>query len=378
MRASPSSPSATARLPRRIALLYPLPVPGPPDPDLDLTERIRARALELGFDRCGFARAGRSRDADRFHAWLAAGRDAGLDYMRKTPERRVDPRQVIPGCRSVVVVTLNHFTPDAPPRATLPARIARYARGRDYHRVAASMLRKLKDSMEKWAGPEHDHRWYVDDGPVLERAWAVEAGIGFAGRNACTIDPERGSWFLLAVVLTTLDLGPDLPATENCGTCTACIPACPTGAITAPGVVDARRCISFWTIEHRGPIPVELRPAIGTRVFGCDDCQSVCPWNRFARATSIDDLRPRELFVDADLAVLARLTHDAFDRRAEGSAVRRVGYAGFLRNVAIALGNSGDERARPHLEHLVASGEPMVREHAAWGLARLDAAGAVT
>lgn len=338
----------------------------------DLRERIRARALELGFDRCGFARAGRSRDADRFRAWLADGREADLDYMRRDPERRADPRRVVAECRSVVVVTLNHHTPDAPPRAVLPARIARYARGRDYHRVAATMLRKLKDDMVRWSGGG-EHRWYVDDGPVLERAWAVEAGVGFAGKNACTIDPERGSWFLLAVILSTLDLAPDPPVAAGCGTCTACIPACPTGAIVAPGVVDARRCISFWTIEHRGPIPVALRPLLGTRVFGCDDCQTACPWNRFARPTSIHDLRPRELFADADLAVLASLSEAEFDERTSGSPVRRVGYSGFLRNVAVALGNTRDPRARPHLERLAARGDALVREHASWGLAALDA-----
>jgi epoxyqueuosine reductase len=346
-------------------------VPGTPDAD-GLPERIRARAIELGFDRCGFAAAGRSRDADRLHAWLHAGREAELDYMRKDPERRADPRRVVPGCRSVVVLALNHFTPEGPARAELPAQVARYARGRDYHRVAATRLRKLTVDMAAWAGPGHRHRWYVDDGPVLERAWAAEAGIAFLGRNACAIDPQRGSWFLLAVVLTTLELRPDPKVTVDCGTCTACVPACPTQAIVAPGVVDARRCISYWTIEHRGPIPREMRPLIGTRVFGCDDCQAACPWNRFAQPTGVADLRPRELFVDPDLGVLAGLSREEFDRRTEGSPVRRVGYEGFLRNVAVALGNSGDARARPHLERLAASAPPLVREHAAWALARLD------
>lgn len=339
--------------------------------------RIRARALELGFDRCGIAEAGLAPDAARLTEWLAAGREAGLAYMRKEPERRADARLGVPGCRSVVVVTLNHFTPDVvtqnrPRRAELPAAVARYARGRDYHRVAAVMLRKLKVSMHELSGPGHVHRWYVDDGPVMERSWAVAAGVGFAGKNACTIDPQRGSWFLLGVVLSTMALRPDPPVRESCGTCSACIPACPTGAIVAPGVVDARRCISYWTIEHKGSVPEPMRAAIGTRVFGCDDCQAVCPWNRFAQPTSIDDLRPREMFVDADLAVLASLSRADFDDKLAGSPVRRAGYAGLLRNVAIALGNSGDPRARPHLERLAAHDEELVREHAAWGLARLD------
>lgn len=331
-------------------------------------ERIRAAALGLGFDRCAFARADRAPDADRLDAWLAAGNEADLAYMRKDPSRRADPRRVVAQCRSVVVLTMDHFTPDAERRAELPAAVARYARGRDYHRVAETRLRRLKTAMHEVSGPGHVHRWYVDDGPVMERSWAVAAGIGFAGRNACTIDPHRGSWFLLAVVLTTLDLRPDPPVAESCGTCAACLPACPTGAIVAPGVVDARRCISYWTIEHRGPIPEEMRPLLGTRVFGCDDCQTACPWNRFARPATLEDLRPRDLFVDADLAVLAGLSRAEFDARTAGSAVRRAGYAGFLRNVAVALANTRDPRARPHLERLAQHEEALVREHAEWGL----------
>lgn len=343
-------------------------------PRTSIEEQIRHAATALGFDRCGFAEARRAADADRLDAWLAAGREAGLDYMRRDPARRADPRRVVEGCRTVIVVSMNHHTADAPRRAELPAEVARYARGRDYHRVVASRLRRLKAAISGLAGPEHTHRWYVDDGPVMERSWAVAAGIGFAGRNACTIDPERGSWFVLGVVLTTLGLRPDPPVVASCGSCTACLPACPTGAITAPGVVDARRCISFWTIEHRGGIPEDLRPLLGTRVFGCDDCQTACPWNRFAQPTSEADLRPRELFVDADLAELAALSREEFDARTSGSPVRRVGYAGFLRNVAVALGNSGDPRALPHLDRLATHAEPLVREHAEWGRARLDAA----
>ncbi len=347
----------------------------------DLAERVRALAIEIGFDTVGFARADRSRDADRFHAWLADGREADLAYMRKTPERRTDPRNVLEGCRTVIVVTVGHWFEDPERTAELPARFARYAKGRDYHKILEGMLKRLACALHEQVrreeepnselGDDERHRWYVDHGPVLERAWAAEAGVGFVGKNAMLIDPRRGSWTTLGVLLTTAELEPDAPVDEGCGTCRDCIPACPTGAIVGPGEVDARLCISYWTIEHRGVLPEEMRSAIGTRVFGCDDCQDVCPWNRFAQPATVADHRPRELFVDADLARLASLTWDEWDDATRGTAVRRVGYEGLLRNVACALGNTGDERARPHLDRLVTHESELVREHAVWGLARL-------
>jgi epoxyqueuosine reductase len=343
-------------------------VPDSADP---LSERVRERALAIGFDRVGFARAGRSRDADRYHAWLAAGREADLHYMRGDPEKRTDPRQVLAGCRTVIVGTVGHWFPDESRQAELPGRIARYARGRDYHRILRGMLKRLCTALDD-EGPDGAHRWYVDTGPVLERGWAAEAGVGFVGKNTLLIDPRRGSWTTLGVVLTTIELRPDPPVTVSCGSCTRCISACPTDAIVGPGEVDARLCISYWTIEHRGSIPEAMRVATGTRVFGCDDCQDVCPWNRFSQPASIEDHRPRELFADPDLSRLARLDKDSWDEATRGTAVRRAGYAGLLRNVAIALGNSGDVRARPHLESLATHEEELVREHALWGLARLD------
>jgi epoxyqueuosine reductase len=342
-----------------------MPEPGP-------VERVRERVLALGFDRVGFARAGESADADRFRAWLAAGREADLDYMRDGAEKRADPRRVLPGCRTVLALTLGHFTPDAPSAAEIPGKIARYARGRDYHRVLEPMLKQVVAVLSDECGGATRSRWYVDTGPVLERGWAAAAGVGFTGKNACLIDPRRGSWTSLGVVLTTADLGTDEPVRVTCGTCVRCIDVCPTRAIVAPGVVDSRLCLSYWTIEQRGPIPVELRAALGTRAFGCDDCQDVCPWNRFARPATVADVRPRGLFVDPDLARLAALSREEWDVATRGSAVRRAGYEGLLRNVAVALGNSGDARARPHLERLARHESGLVREHAAWGLARLN------
>jgi len=324
----------------------------------------------------GFARAGRAADADRFLAWLAAGRHADLGYMARDAHRRADPREVLPGCRTVLVGTVGHWFPEPPTAAELPAKVARYARGRDYHRILKGMLKRVCAALDELVPPDdaaaRRHRWYVDTGPVLERGWAREAGVGFVGKNACLIDPRGGSWTSLGVVLTTVEIPPDEPVSEGCGSCVRCIDACPTGAIVGPGQVDARLCISFWTIEHRGTIPEAMRAALGTRVFGCDDCQDVCPWNRFARPSGIADHRPRELFADADLARLAALDNAAWDEATRGTAVRRAGYAGLLRNVAVALGNSGDERARPHLVRLAAHPEELVREHALWGLARLD------
>ncbi len=337
-------------------------------------DRIRQRAQDLGFDRVGFAAAGESRDAARYREWLAAGREADLEYMRKAPERRTDPRNVLPGCNTVIVGTVGHWFPDDDGSAALPARVARYARGRDYHKILQGMLKRLCRVLDEEAEGDERHRWYVDHGPVLERAWAAEAGIGFVGKNAMLIDPRRGSWTTLGVVLTTLEIAPDTPVTDSCGTCTACIPACPTGAIVGPGQVDSRLCISYWTIEHRGAIPDAMRSALGTRVFGCDDCQDACPWNRFAQPATVEDHRPRELFADPDLTRLATLTHEEWDDATRGTAVRRAGYEGLLRNVACALGNTGDARARTPLEHLAEHESELVREHATWGLDQLDAA----
>ncbi len=337
-----------------------------------LAARVREQALALGFDAVGFARAGTSRDAARLDAWLADGCEADLAYMRKDPARRADPRRVLEGCRTVIVATLGHFVPDAPARATLPGRVARYARGRDYHRTHETLLRRLCGVLAEAGGADARQRWYVDHGPVLERAWAAEAGVGFTGKNALLIDPRRGSWTTLGIVLTTLELAPDAPVEVGCGTCTRCIPACPTGAITGPGRVDARLCISYWTIEQRGTIPEALRAAVGTRVFGCDDCQDVCPWNRFAQPATHADTRPRELAADPDLARLAALTPEEWDAATRGTALRRAGYEGLLRNVAVALGNCGDARALPYAERLAAHASPLVREHAAWALRRLN------
>ena len=338
----------------------------------DLAERVRQAGREIGFDRVGFSRARRSPDAERFLGWLADGCEADLDYLRKAPERRVDPTVVLSGCRTVIVTTVGHWFPDDPPTAPLPGAISRYARGRDYHKIQESMLRRLCRALDDAAGPGHRHRWYVDHGPVLERSWARDAGVGFLGKNTMLIDPRRGSWATLGVVLTTVDLPPDEPVEVSCGTCTRCIDICPTAAITAPGRVDSRLCISYWTIEHRGTIPEAIRPAIGTRVFGCDDCQDCCPWNRFAQPATVADHRPRELFVAPDLARLARLTFEEWDDATRGTAVRRVGYEGLLRNVAVALGNTKDARARPHAERLRAHSAELVAEHAAWAVERLQ------
>ncbi len=343
----------------------------------EIAERIRAEALALGFDAVGMGPIDVEADGERLRRWVAEGCAGEMGYLVRSVGRRADPAAVVPGVRSVVAVALSHDpgrTPGREPAAAGPPRgfIARYARGRDYHRVLEGRLRVLADAIRRAGGPGTLARWTVDHGPFLDRALARSAGLGFFGKSTSLIRPGLGSYFVLGLVVTSLDLPADRPRAGSCGGCTACIEACPTGAITGPFRVDARRCISYLTIELRGPIPEELRPAIGTMVFGCDVCQEVCPWNRFARPASVADLRPRGLAVDPDLGRLAALSETAWEEEFRGSAVRRAGYRGFRRNVAVALGNTRDPAALPALRALAACGDPLVEEHARWGIKTID------
>lgn len=364
-----------------------------------LAEQIRATARHLGFDACGFARAERHPDGERLRAWLERGDHGTMRWMARDPERRSDPRAVQPGVRTVIAIAASYFrggwqdaaaddgvgaagqggdaahgaTADpGPPRG----RIARYAWGRDYHRRMRRRLRALGTALSSRVPGA---RWvaYVDTGPVLDRAWAERAGLGWIGKNTNVILLPRGSWFFLGEILTDAEIPPDPPARDHCGRCTRCIPACPTGAITAPYHLDARRCISYLTIEHRGPIPPELRPLIGTRIFGCDDCQEVCPWNRFATPTANPDFAERPEQQTPELIPLLALTEAAFRARFEGTAILRARRAGFLRNVAVALGNLRDPRAVAALGRVLEHDpDPVVRGHAAWSLGRIGGAGA--
>ncbi|HEX6307280.1 MAG TPA: tRNA epoxyqueuosine(34) reductase QueG [Longimicrobiales bacterium] len=368
---------------------------------VDLRERIRAEARRLGFDLAGITDVGPSEHAAFYRAWLAAGRHGEMSYLARPDavERRLRPDTGFAGVRSAIVVAQNYYVADDDEPDASRGIIARYARGRDYHKVMKRKLLRLLRWLEGEVGHELPlARAYVDTGPVLERELARRAGLGWFGRNTMLIDPRRGSYFFLGTLLTELELESDAPfETDHCGTCSACVSACPTGALlgrdaTGAPVIDATRCISYLTIEQRGPIPRELRPLIGNRVFGCDICQSVCPFNndRFVRITCERDYRSYwreardrpEVPMDLpgteapSLVALMRMTREEWDVWTRGSGIRRAGYAGFKRNVAVAMGNwlaqvdEPSEEAMEVLRDALEDEEPLVREHAGWALER--------
>ena len=334
-----------------------------------LTAEIRLRARDLGFDLVGITSADPPDHAADFEDWIEAGMHGERGYLARRRAERVDLQQVLPGARSVVVVGLNYLGAEIPAAEAGP-RIARYAQGTgDYHDVIGEKLDQLADVIRGLQPSNPPVRCYVDTGPVLERDLAERAGIGFVGKHTNLISRDRGNWIFLGEILTTLELEPDLPATKHCGTCTRCIDACPTRAITAPYQLDARLCISYLTIELKGSIPVELRPLIGDRVFGCDDCLEVCPWNRFAQASPVKEFQPR-----TDLPALTEFLawDDArFREFFRGTPIHRLKRRGWLRNVCVALGNLGDRSALPALRRALDDAEPLVREHAAWAVDRI-------
>jgi epoxyqueuosine reductase len=356
------------------------PSPDSAAPSARLEDRLRTRAQELGAGAVGIARVDEESvalDARRLRRWLASGFGADLSYMSRSTARRSDPRLSFPGARSVIVLAFDYAFPsqdradDAMRSSHGAARVARYARGRDYHRVIPKRLRALL----AWLGEERPGtagRAYVDTGPVLERAWASRAGVGWTGKHSLALRAEGGSWFVLGVLVTDCALEPDPPVEDRCGRCTRCLDACPTGAIVAPYQVDARRCISYLTIERRGAIPLEFRAAIGERVFGCDDCQDACPWNALAAESPIADFRPRGDLLERPLVSWLDLDDDAFAARFRGTALARARRDGFLRNVCVALGNRGDRRNLSRLARTLREDpSPLVRGHAAWALGRL-------
>lgn len=331
-----------------------------------LTETAR----RLGFDEVGFARAAPAARADFLRDWLAAGYHAGMAWMARDPARRIDPRVHFPGAVSVVSLATNYHSPE--PAATDPAagRISRYARGDDYHEILRGRLEELARAIRE-RFPEVAARVAIDTSAVLEKPLAQEAGVGWLGKNACLLVPAKGSWFFLGEILVGAELEPDAPGLDRCGTCRRCLDACPTDAFAAPYVVDSNRCVSYLTIEHRGPIARELRPLFANRIFGCDDCQDVCPWNRFARPASIAAFRPRPENLAPRLSDLLQLDDGAFRELFRKSPVLRAKRDGFLRNVAIAAGNSGDRRLVAPLSRALGDASALVRGHAAWALGRL-------
>jgi len=330
-------------------------------------------AIEAGFDLAGVAAAGAASRLDFFPEWVSRGYAGEMRYLTDQVERRRDLRTAFPWARSVLAVGLQYDT-DAPRSTEAPRErgwISRYAWGDDYHDVMRRMLRALEARLAEALGPLRS-RSYVDTGPLVERAWAAAAGLGAWGKNTCLLHPEHGSFFFLGCVVLDIGLAADTPRDDMCGTCTACLDACPTDAFPEPGVLDARRCISYLTIEIKGAIPESLRPGVGRHVFGCDICQDVCPWNARRRHSGGDAFEPRPGAVAPDLAGLAGLDPTAFSERFRKSPVKRAKRRGLLRNVAVAMGNSGDAAHREALERLAGDDDPVVREHAAWALRRLD------
>jgi epoxyqueuosine reductase len=351
-------------------------------PDLTtLKQELAALAAARGFDALGVSDVALDADAAHLERWLAQGRHGEMEYMARHGTRRTRPDELIPGTVRVLSARMNYWPSEGPSEGTAGARpagdaladpqvgyVSRYALGRDYHKVLRNALQGLADDIVARVG-KMGYRVFVDSGPVLEKALARNAGLGWIGKHTNLIARDAGSYFFIGEILTDLPLPVDEPVGAHCGTCTACIPACPTGAITAPGQLDARRCISYLTIELFGPIPVELRRMLGNRIYGCDDCQLVCPWNKFARAAAHPDFKVRHRLDSSKLAELFGWTEEEFLVRTEGSAIRRIGYERWLRNIAVALGNA--PTTPENQAALIArrdDSSALVREHVEWAL----------
>jgi epoxyqueuosine reductase len=347
------------------------------DAQRERTENIRGVALSLGFDRAGFAPPEDVGGRWQFYSrWLEEGYAGAMGYLVQRREQRRDPRQLMPGCRTVVCLADNYWVGPSAQPGELEGWISRYAWGDDYHTHVKARLRRLIDAICEIGGPGTEVRGFVDTGPILEREAAMRAGLGFIGKNTCLISETMGSWLFLAEILTNLELCHDRPGEPRCGRCTRCLQACPTQAFVGPYLLDATRCISYLTIELRGPIPRDLRPLMGTQVFGCDICQAVCPWNRFARPARKEAYAPRVGLDAPQLIELMEMDLEAYQRRFRDSAVKRAKFRGFRRNVAVALGNSGAPEAVPVLLRALQDPEALVRQHVAWALGRLGGAAA--
>jgi epoxyqueuosine reductase len=339
---------------------------------MGLKREIIERARALGFDSCKIAGAAAPRHAEEFRTWLRAGAAGEMDWLARGEEKRCDPQQVLPGARSVIVVALNYWQGEisAKPRhQATTGKIARYAWGKDYHDIMLPKLEQLSAFLSDHGGTQ---KCYVDTGPILERDHAAEAGIGWHGKSTMLVDPKLGTWFFLAEILTTLELPADGAQPDRCGTCTRCITACPTGAITDAHHLDARRCISYLTIELKGSIPLELRPLISDRIYGCDDCLDACPWNRFA-AVSREAAFAARPGMAMPLRDYLALNDTQFRTLFRGSPIKRIKRRGFLRNVCVALGNTGGDADLPALERAALDSEPLIAEHALWAIKQIRA-----
>ena len=335
-----------------------------------LNEAIRQAGRELGFAAVGVAAADTGAAAARLREWLAAGCHGEMDYMARHAELRAHPERLHPGTLTVISAAIDYLPAADSPPGPERASVSRYAQGRDYHRIVRNRLQNLAGRIAAVIGP-FGYRVFSDSAPVMEVHFAQQAGLGWRGKHTLLLSRE-GSWRFLGEIYCDLPLPPDTPAAEHCGTCTACLDACPTRAIVAPYRVDARRCISYLTIELAGPIPLEFRPAIGNRIYGCDDCQTCCPWNRYAH---IGDpaFAPRNGVDSATLTDLFAWSAVEFDTRLVGSPIRRIGHERWLRNIAVALGNGpATVDAENALKSRAGDPSPLVREHVAWALTRLN------
>lgn len=340
---------------------------------------LKAFAHELGFDACRVASADPPATADRLMRWLEAGCHGEMSYLQRNAPKRANPQLVLADARSIITLAASYAThspasSEPPPGSSPRGIVARYARHADYHEILRDPLKALAQRVDELGGPGTRSRWYADTGPLLERALAQRAGLGFIGKHTNLVSRGLGNWFLLAEIITTLPLEPDAPEPNRCGTCTRCIAACPTGAISAPFQLDARRCISYLTIELKGSIPAPLRPLIGNRIFGCDDCLEACPWNRFAKEGRLMREHARNDLAAPDLVDLLALDETEFKRRFAGTPILRSKRRGLLRNVCVALGNTADSTALPALRRAAADPEPLIAEHAQWALRQIESA----
>ena len=338
-----------------------------------MKEQIRQRAMELGFDDCRFASASPPDGAKQFQNWVAEGKFGEMAWIEKNAAKRVDPQKVLHDAKTAICLAVSYET-NAPEKKSpmVHGTVARYARFNDYHDILGERLKSLSQFVDEFGGGQTRSLWYVDTGPILERDFAQRAGIGFAGKHTNLISRKFGNWIFLAEILTTLEIEPDAPEKNHCGKCARCIAACPTEAITAPFQLDARRCISYLTIELKGPIPEEFRRAIGNRIYGCDDCLAVCPWNKFAHEGRLMKSHARKDLEQPDLVELLSLDDKQFKTRFAGSPVLRTKRRGLLRNACVALGNVGDKSALSALEKAAQDSEPLIAEHARWAISEIE------
>jgi epoxyqueuosine reductase len=339
----------------------------------ELASNIKAWGVEMGFDAVGISDGELSKHEAHLNKWLEKGMQGEMDYMHKHGSKRTNPDQLVVGTKRVISVRMDYAPADIKAAEDVlenqnTAYISRYALGRDYHKVVRSRLKKLAQRIQQEIG-QFGYRVFTDSAPVMEKALAEKAGLGWIGKHSNLLDSKTGSWFFLGEIYVDLPLPTDAAATNHCGSCQKCIDVCPTQAIVGPYQVDARLCISYLTIELKGSIPVELRSKLGNRIYGCDDCQFVCPWNKFAQTTKEPDFTPREQLTDQKLVDLFSWTETDFLSNTEGTAIRRIGYQSWLRNIAVSLGNADSSpEIVSALRLKLTSAEPMLTEHILWAL----------